>query len=116
MSTARRIASQIRQTIDAAINQTSAPTPSFAGAGAGATHAPAPMMLADSDFAPMKQRLHDLYYSPSPAFMPQLPISSAVRNINYTTNTQNNQRVTLNMGSNDPKVALMRTNRYLDRL
>jgi len=118
MSTARRIASQIRQTIDAAINQTSAPTPSFAGAGAGATHAPAPMMLADFDFAPMQKRLHDLYYSPSPAFMPQLPISSAVRNINYTTNNNHNHanRVTLNMGSNDPKVALMRTNRYLDRL
>ena len=114
MGTARRIASQIRQTINAAINQTSGPSPSFAGAPSTST--PAPAMLSDIATAHAQKFLHNSYHGFSPAFTNQPPISSLVRNINYTTNTHNANNVTLNMGSNNPDYALTRTNRYLRNL
>ena len=116
MGTARRIASQIRQTINNAINQTSGSTPSFAGAPS--TSAPAPAMLSNIDTGYAQKFLHNSYHGFSPAFTNQLPVSSLVRNINHTTthNSHNANNVTLNMGSTNPEYAFTRTNRYLRNL
>ena len=117
MGTARRIASQIRQTINNAINQTSSPSPSFAGApSTGITAAPA--MLSNIDTGYAQKLLHNSYHGFSPAFTNQPPVSSLVRNINHTTTHHNHNAnsVTLNMGSTNPEYAFTRTNRYLRNL
>ena len=116
MGTARRIASQIRQTINNAINQTSGSTPSFAGTPS--TSAPAPAMLSNIDTGYAQKFLHNSYHGFSPAFTNQPPVSSLVRNINHTTthNSHNANNVTLNMGSTNPEYAFTRTNRYLRNL